>query len=206
MNGVFLQLIHDTFCINQDPVRSYDGYTNSEASKKKIIHDVFSKGDAAYASGDLLVMDELGYLYFQDRTGDTFRWKGENVSTIEVENVVSGITDQAGCVSYGVLIPGNEGRAGMITIEDPGNSLNLSNFLSKIMGQLPFYAVPVMLRIVREVETTSTLKTQKGNLVKEAFDINQIKDPLYVLNKDQTEYIRIDERIYQQIMSGQYKF
>lgn len=55
-------------------------------------------------SGDILVSDELGYLYFRDRTGDTFRWRGENVSTSEVEAAISGVADQRDAVVYGVLV------------------------------------------------------------------------------------------------------
>ena len=50
--------------------------TRLEATQKKIVRDVFKHGDKAFLSGDLMEMDELGFLYFRDRTGDTFRWKG----------------------------------------------------------------------------------------------------------------------------------
>ncbi|PNJ28569.1 SLC27A1 isoform 4, partial [Pongo abelii] len=90
----------------QDPLRRFDGYVSESATSKKIAHSVFSKGDSAYLSGDVLVMDELGYMYFRDRSGDTFRWRGENVSTTEVEGVLSRLLGQTDVAVYGVAVPG----------------------------------------------------------------------------------------------------
>ena len=53
-----------------------------------------------------MVADKYGYLYFCDRTGDTFRWKGENVSTVEVENILMDILKRNDVVVFGVAIPG----------------------------------------------------------------------------------------------------
>merc|ERR1711962_1277088 len=92
------------------PVRDFQGYADKEATKKKVMKDVWKKGDMAFRSGDILVQDELGWLYFKDRAGDTFRWKGENVSTMEVEATVSAVMGLRDCVVYGVEIPGTEGR------------------------------------------------------------------------------------------------
>ena len=94
-----------------------------DPNKGKMIRDVWSKGDLCFRSGDILVMDRLGWLYFQDRKGDTFRWRGENVSTTEVEAVVSNILGNATCVVYGVQVPGSEGRAGMVAIQDIGKDI-----------------------------------------------------------------------------------
>jgi solute carrier family 27 fatty acid transporter 1/4 len=102
------------------PVRDFQGYTDREATKKKLIMDVWRKGDLGFRSGDILTMDALGWLSFRDRAGDTFRWKGENVSTMEVEAVVSAAVGLASdCVAYGVAVPGTDGRAGMVAIPDP---------------------------------------------------------------------------------------
>ncbi|KAK1342522.1 hypothetical protein QTO34_015287 [Cnephaeus nilssonii] len=96
--------------INQrDPLRRFDGYISESATSKKIAHSVFCKGDSAYLSGDVLVMDELGYMYFRDRSGDTFRWRGENVSTTEVEGVLSRLLGQTDVAVYGVAVPGKLG-------------------------------------------------------------------------------------------------
>uniref|UniRef100_A0A6Q2X8I2 Very long-chain fatty acid transport protein n=1 Tax=Esox lucius TaxID=8010 RepID=A0A6Q2X8I2_ESOLU len=89
-----------------DPLRRFDGYVDRRATNKKIVNDVFTLGDAAYLSGDVLVMDELGYMFFRDRSGDTYRWRGENVSTTEVEATLSGLLGHADVAVYGVLLPG----------------------------------------------------------------------------------------------------
>lgn len=54
-----------------------------------------------------MVMDEYGYIYFRDRSGDTFRWRGENVSTTEVEGVLSGLLGHTDVAVYGVSVPGS---------------------------------------------------------------------------------------------------
>ena len=90
--------------VNNDPVRDFHGYADKSATKKKVARDVFRRGDAVFLSGDILVMDELGYLFFLDRTGDTFRWRGENVSTTEVEAVISNLAGLKDCVVYGVEV------------------------------------------------------------------------------------------------------
>lgn len=123
--------------IQNDPLRRFDGYVNQSATSKKIANDVFKKGDFAYLSGqslththpinlplprlpslltlslppagDVLIMDENGHMYFKDRTGDTFRWKGENVSTTEVEGTLSRLLDMKDVVVYGVEVPGDDG-------------------------------------------------------------------------------------------------
>ncbi|XP_036794750.1 long-chain fatty acid transport protein 1 isoform X2 [Oncorhynchus mykiss] len=108
----------------QDPLRRFDGYANQDATRKKIANNVFKKNDSAYLSGDVLVMDELGYMYFRDRSGDTFRWRGENVSTTEVEGTLSGLLGQADVAVYGVAVPDVEGKAGMAAIADPTGRLS----------------------------------------------------------------------------------
>ncbi|XP_077834418.1 long-chain fatty acid transport protein 1 isoform X5 [Macaca mulatta] len=109
----------------QDPLRRFDGYVSESATSKKIAHSVFSKGDSAYLSGDVLVMDELGYMYFRDRSGDTFRWRGENVSTTEVEGVLSRLLGQTDVAVYGVAVPGKLGLQGVIRPPQPPKVLEL---------------------------------------------------------------------------------
>lgn len=188
--------------IEKDPVRAFDGYSSKDANKKKIISNVFKKGDTAYASGDLLTMDDYGYLYFKDRTGDTFRWKGENVSTTEVESVISKEAGLADCVVYSTEIPGAEGKAGMVAIEDPEQKLNLGELLTKLKLHLPGYAIPVLIRLVKQLETTATLKIPKNVLQNEGFDINAIKDPIYLLDKQQTAYRKLDRQLFDELRAG----
>uniref|UniRef100_T1KBI6 Very long-chain fatty acid transport protein n=1 Tax=Tetranychus urticae TaxID=32264 RepID=T1KBI6_TETUR len=191
---------------HKDPIKQFDGYADNEATKKKIIRNVFTEGDTYYASGDLLTMDELGYFYFKDRTGDTYRWKGENVSTGEVEAVIGAITNHADTVVYGVIVPGNEGRAGMAAIKDTTGSLDLKDLLNKMKKELPQYAIPVFIRLTSDIEITSTFKMPKVNLKKEGYDINLIKDSVFVLDSKSEEYKKLDENIYKKIISGEFKF
>ncbi|ELW61998.1 Long-chain fatty acid transport protein 4 [Tupaia chinensis] len=191
--------------IQQDPLRRFDGYLNQGASSKKIAEDVFKKGDQAYLTGDVLVMDELGYLYFRDRTGDTFRWKGENVSTTEVEGTLSRLLDMADVAVYGVEVPGTEGRAGMAAVASPADSCDLERFARVLEKELPLYARPIFLRFLPELHKTGTYKFQKTELRKEGFDPTLVKDPLFYLNTRKGGYVPLDQETYTRIQTGQEK-
>ena len=82
------------------------------------------------------------------------RWRGENVSTIEVESVLSNVLQQQDTIVYGVQVPGVEGRAGMAAIVQPEGGIDLNWFLSAIKNQLPSYAMPIFLRMVKELDIT----------------------------------------------------
>uniref|UniRef100_A0A8C8RRJ3 Arachidonate--CoA ligase n=1 Tax=Pelusios castaneus TaxID=367368 RepID=A0A8C8RRJ3_9SAUR len=191
--------------IQSNPLLHFDGYLNQSATSKKITHDVFTKGDSVYLTGDVLVMDEYGYMYFRDRTGDTFRWKGENVSTTEVEGTLSRILSMTDVVVYGVEVPGTEGKAGMAAIADPKNSCNLESFANELKKSLPLYARPVFLRMLPEVNKTSTYKFQKTELRREGFDPTVVKDRLYFLDSRQGCYLPLDVEAFRRIQSAQQK-
>uniref|UniRef100_A0A8C0VWT2 Very long-chain fatty acid transport protein n=1 Tax=Cyanistes caeruleus TaxID=156563 RepID=A0A8C0VWT2_CYACU len=191
--------------VRSNPLQHFDGYLNQSATNKKIARDVFTKGDAAYLTGDVLVMDKYGYMYFRDRTGDTFRWKGENVSTTEVEGTLSRILNLTDVVVYGVEVPGIEGKAGMAAIADPENSCDLEDFSSKLKKALPLYARPVFLRFLHEVSKTSTYKFQKMELRKQGFDPTLVKDRLYFLDSRQGCYLPLDQAAFSRIQSGDQK-
>ena len=140
--------------VKNHPSRGFDGYVDKEATQKKIVYDVMGQGDMWFRSGDLLTMDEFGWMYFNDRMGDTFRWRGENVSTNEVEAVLSNVLQQQDTIVYGVEVPGVEGRCGMAAIVDPHGSLDLKSFLVDVKKQLPSYATPVFLRLVQHLDLT----------------------------------------------------
>uniref|UniRef100_H0VFB2 Arachidonate--CoA ligase n=2 Tax=Cavia porcellus TaxID=10141 RepID=H0VFB2_CAVPO len=186
----------------QDPLRRFDGYVSESATSKKIVHSVFHKGDSAYLSGDVLVMDELGYMYFLDRSGDTFRWRGENVSTTEVEGVLSRLLGQADVAVYGVAVPGVEGRAGMAAIADPRGQLDPNSMYQELQKVLAPYARPLFLRLLPQVDTTGTFKIQKTRLQHEGFDPRQTSDRLFFLDLKQGHYLPLDEALYMQICSG----
>ncbi|XP_051741938.1 long-chain fatty acid transport protein 1b [Ctenopharyngodon idella] len=185
-----------------DPLRRFDGYANQEATSKKIAYNVFKKGDSAYVSGDLMVMDEFGYVYFRDRGGDTYRWRGENVSTTEVEGVLSSLLNQTDVAVYGVSVPGVEGKAGMAAIADLTNDFDCKAFLQDVQNALPSYARPVFLRFSPEVDKTDTFKIKKTRLQKEGFDPGQTTDRLYFLNSRLGRYESLTDELYSDIMQG----
>ncbi|XP_029043272.1 long-chain fatty acid transport protein 4-like [Osmia bicornis bicornis] len=198
--GMFIGLIKEG-----NALREFNGYLDKEASKKKIIQDVFVKGDKAFLTGDILVEDECGYIYFKDRVGDTFRWKGENVATAEVEGVISNIAGQRDATVYGVQVPGMEGRAGMAAIVDPDSLLDFKALAEGLEKALPAYARPIFLRIVKEIEMTGTFKLKKVNLQKEGFDPSKVQDKIYFLSGNK-EYVEITPELYKEIISGTRKF
>uniref|UniRef100_A0A1L8DYU4 Very long-chain fatty acid transport protein n=1 Tax=Nyssomyia neivai TaxID=330878 RepID=A0A1L8DYU4_9DIPT len=177
--GIFLGKI-----IKKVPARAFGGYADKKASEKKILRDVFRKGDAYFNSGDILVRDMYGYFYFRDRTGDTFRWRGENVATSEVEAVISNIVGLHDCVVYGVEVPHIEGKAGMAAILDPKREINFENLSNGIRGCLPAYARPIFVRLMDELPMTGTFKMKKMDLQQDGFNIKKINDPIYFLHSD----------------------
>ncbi|KAF3829287.1 hypothetical protein GH733_003551 [Mirounga leonina] len=179
----------------QDPLRRFDGYISESATSKKIAHSVFRKGDSAYLSGDVLVMDELGYMYFRDRSGDTFRWRGENVSTTEVESVLSRLLGQTDVAVYG-------GKAGMAAIADPHGQLSPNALYQELQKVLAPYARPIFLRLLPQVDTTGTFKIQKTRLQHEGFDPRQTSDRLFFLDLKQGHYLPLDQGVYTRICSG----
>lgn len=85
-------------------------------SNAKLVQDAFVKGDQYMRTGDLLYRTKDHFWYFADRAGDTFRWKGENVSTAEVADTLGHVDGVASCTVYGVSVPGQDGRAGMVAV------------------------------------------------------------------------------------------
>ncbi|XP_022071390.2 long-chain fatty acid transport protein 1-like [Acanthochromis polyacanthus] len=190
-------------CINHtDPLRRFDGYADKDSTNNKIAHSVFKMGDSAYISGDVLVMDEYGYMYFKDRSGDTFRWRGENVSTTEVEGVLSRLLGHTDVAVYGVSVPGVEGKAGMAAIAPEGGQLDLDVFLIAVQKALPSYARPVFLRIMPSVDTTGTFKIQKVRLQREGYKPQDTSEKIYFLNSRAGCYEAVTHELYNAIMEG----
>ena len=182
------------------PSQRFEGYSDPAATHKKILVDVFEKGDRWFRTGDLMKKDRLGYHYFVDRIGDTFRWKGENVATSEVSEALTVFPGIKEANVYGVRVPGAEGRVGMaaLVVED---GLDLEGFGRHVM-RLPAYARPVFLRIKREIETTSTFKQRKLDLVKEGFDLSATQDPIYFLHPDLQVYVPLEPAGHAAIAEG----
>ena len=191
--------------IGDDARERFEGYNDDEATSKKVLRDVFETGDAWYRTGDLMSKDEKGYIYFVDRIGDTFRWKGENVSTTEVAKVLAAYPGIETANVYGVAIPGMDGKAGMAAITASGevDFAGLHTFLS---SHLPSYAIPVFLRLQREATTTGTFKYRKVELVKEGFNPDEAGDPIWFADPEQGQYVPLDRDAYETVLAGGYRF
>lgn len=185
--------------ISKSAARRFDGYISKKDTEKKMVTSVFRKGDQCFRSGDLLMADDLGYLFFKDRMGDTFRWRGENVSTTEVEGTVSRICGGKDCVVFGVDIPGAEGKAGMAAIVDPNKQLDIPSLSDQICNSLPQYACPLVIRILEEVDSTGTYKLKKSALMKEGYAPNRVNKLIYFL-KGRT-YVQMTHELYQDIIA-----
>ncbi|XP_051268263.1 long-chain fatty acid transport protein 6 isoform X1 [Dicentrarchus labrax] len=185
-------------------MNQFMGYAgNKVQSEKKLLRDVFETGDVYFNTGDLLFHDYRDFLYFRDRIGDTFRWKGENVSTTEVSEVLGLVDFIQEANIYGVTIPGYEGRAGMAAVVlKQDHQLNGTKLYNHLVKTLPAYAWPWFLRVQTSLDVTETFKQQKVKLVQEGFNPDVTKDPLYFLDLSQKDYILLTAALYEDIVSG----
>jgi fatty-acyl-CoA synthase len=176
------------------PAARFDGYADPAATKAKVLRDVFKPGDAWFRTGDLLKRDARGYYYFVDRIGDTFRWKGENVSTSEVAETIDGFPGVLESIVYGVAVPNHDGRAGMaaLVVADIAN-FDLPGLRDHIATRLPAYARPLFLRFRADLDMTSTFKPRKAELVADGFDPARIAEPVYWDDRAASAYRRVDE-------------
>jgi fatty-acyl-CoA synthase len=180
---------------------SYTGYVDKSASKKKVLEDVFARGDQWFSTGDLMRQDADGYFYFVDRIGDTFRWKGENVSTGEVAAVLGMAPGVAEANVYGVEVPGADGRAGMATLAVQ-DGFDLATLEQTIDASLPAYARPIFLRVGREIATTGTFKYTKTALVEQGFDPGATSDPTY-FREPGGHFVPLDPAIHAKLRAGE---
>ena len=161
--------------------------------------------------------DEFGWMYFVDRMGDTYRWRGENVSTVEVESVISSVLEQVDSVVYGVDVPGVEGKAGMAAIVEDAAKFDLDSFLARLKAELPSYAIPLFVRLVSTIDLTGkcldvkyikflhkilgTFKFRKLDLVREGYNPSIVSDPQYFYNSSSGGYTPLDSCLYDEIVS-----
>ncbi len=185
----------------ENPGARFDGYTDAQASEKKILRDVFKPGDAWFRTGDLMRKDAQGYFYFVDRIGDTFRWKGENVSTTEVAAAVARCPGVLDATVYGVAVPGTDGRAGMAALVI-GDGFDIAT-LYRHLECVPDYARPVFLRLRTELETTATFKHQKGELMREGYDPAVTNDLIYLNDTRRQTYVRMDQALHESVRAAQ---
>ncbi|XP_053911178.1 long-chain fatty acid transport protein 6 isoform X1 [Cuculus canorus] len=188
----------------KNPFFGYAG--NKRHTEKKLLCEVFKKGDLYFNTGDLMVQDHENFLYFWDRTGDTFRWKGENVATTEVSDVIVMLDFIQEANVYGVSVPDHEGKAGMACLILKQNaSLDLEQMYKQVVTCLPSYACPLFLRVQEKMEMTETFKQQKFRLVDEGFNPSTIPDPLYFLDNSKKAYVLLTKDIHDMILSGKMK-
>jgi len=190
-------------CVGQikgDARTAYVGYADRQASQKKVLHDVFRRGDSWFLTGDLLRQDLEGYFYFVDRVGDTFRWKGENVATSEVAGVLAGAPGVREANVYGVKVSDLDGRAGMAGLV-VGEGFDPAAFHQFVGERLPAYAQPVFVRLLPQIAVTGTFKYRKLDLVAEGFDPAKVRDPLYV--RGPKSYQKLTRPLYAKILSGE---
>lgn len=188
----------------------FEGYTDTEATNRKIVRDVFEAGDAWFNSGDLLRQVDVGFALglphyqFVDRVGDTFRWKGENVATNEVGEILNGFPQVRIANVYGVEIPGTDGRAGMaaLTLKEGEDQLDLEAFSDYVNNELPAYARPIFVRVEQDMEVTGTYKMVKNHLQEEGYNPEKVSDPLYVMKPGSNRYEPLDADFYREIADG----
>ncbi|CAD6887495.1 unnamed protein product [Tilletia controversa] len=188
------------------PISNFQGYAgNKAATEKKILGNVFKKGDAWFRSGDLMRKDADGFMWFGDRLGDTFRWRSENVSTAEVSAALGEIVSEANV--YGVLVPEHDGRAGCAAIpEECVKTLDWKLLATHARKSLPKYAVPLFVRVVPNMEQTGTVKQLKVQLRNEGIDHSKTgSDLLYWLPPRSESYIPFDRADYEAIVAGKVK-
>lgn len=169
----------------------YDGYTDRQASEDKLIRNAFEDDDAWFNTGDLLMDLGCRHARFVDRLGDTYRWRGENVATTEVESVAMALAAVEQAVAYGVQVPGAEGRAGMLAFQPAAGvaaERAVERLTEQFHGNLADYAIPVFLRQVESVSATGTFKFVKADFKREGFDREQVDDPMWIRLPGQDHY------------------
>jgi fatty-acyl-CoA synthase len=183
------------------PGRRFDGYTDAAASDRKRLRDVFAKGDCWFRTGDLMRRDRAGFYYFEDRIGDTFRWKGENVSATEVATVIAACPGVTEAIVYGVEVPGHEGRAGMAALTT-GPSFGLAGLHVHLAANLPEYARPLFIRLCASIATTGTFKPVKAHLAREGYSAAAAPDPVWFRDRAVECFVPCDEPLRAALARG----
>ena len=189
--------------IGGDVRSDYTGYLDKAASEAKILTNVLERGDHWFATGDLMKQDADGYFYFVDRIGDTFRWKGENVSTGEVAERLAAFPGVEQAEVYGVSVAGADGRAGMaaLVLDKP---FDVKAFGEHVARELPAFAQPLFVRLLPALDTTGTFKIRKLDLVSEGYDPTRIKGALY-FKDPKRGYVKLTKPVLERLQAGAFK-
>jgi len=185
----------------------FQGYwNNKDSTESKIMRDVFVKGDAYFRTGDLMSADSKGCQYFNDRIGDTYRWKGENVSTSEVSESFGTHSSVHEANVYGIELPHHDGRAGCVALvlaEEPSDKL-MQDLARHVHTELPRFAVPLFLRLTKQMELTGTNKHQKHVARTQGVDPEKVAgDELYWLKGG--SYVKFSKRDWEELNGGRVK-
>ena len=183
----------------------FEGYTDQGETEKKVLRDVFAKGDAWFRTGDLMRLDEQGFFHFVDRVGDTFRWKGENVATSEVNDAIRECAGVLDATTYGVEVVNTDGRAGMTAIV-VGAGFDFKAFADHLARRLPPYAHPLFVRVSGSLESTETFKQKKHALAREGFDPALVSDPLFFRDPKTGCYLRLEAPMFARIAASEIRF
>jgi citronellyl-CoA synthetase len=186
----------------------FTGYTDKKATEAKLFRNVFKEGDAWFNTGDLMRDQGCFHAQFVDRLGDTFRWKGHNVSTTEVEQVLNIFDDISMSSVYGVKIPLTDGRVGMAALVSNTrvDDFDFKGLTSFLIENLAPYAIPIFLRFKSDLSTTHSFKFKKVKLKNEGFNIEQIDDPLFVMLPNESEFKPLTKEICKKIQNQDFKF
>ncbi len=185
-------------------VMPHDGYTDPEENKKKIVRNAFKRGDTYFRTGDTFYRDRQSNYYFVDRLGDTFRWKGENVSTQEVAGLLNACRGVSETNVFGVKLPHADGRASMAAIVlHTGSTFDPEAFYQHVVSTLPVYARPLFVRLVQEMDVTGTLKQRKVDFYKDGYDPEKAQpDPLYFRDDEAGRYVPLTADILSRLQDG----
>jgi fatty-acyl-CoA synthase len=183
-------------------LQPFDGYTDQESSEKKLVRNAFREGDCWFNSGDVMSPQGMGHAAFVDRLGDTFRWKGENVATTQVEAALASDESVEECTVFGVEIPRTGGRAGMAAVKlRDGTGFDGKSLARAVYDELPAYALPLFVRVVKTLEHTTTFKSRKVELREQAYGPD-VKDPLYVLAGRDEGYVPYYDEYPEEVAAG----
>jgi fatty-acyl-CoA synthase len=183
-------------------LQPFDGYTDKTSSEKKLVRNAFRDGDCFFNSGDVMSPQGMRHAAFVDRLGDTFRWKGENVATTQVEAALASDKAVEECTVFGVEVPDTGGRAGMAAVQlRDGAEFDGKSLARAVYGQLPAYALPLFVRVVKSLEYTTTFKSRKVELREQAYGPD-VKDPLYVLAGRDDGYVPYYAEYPEEVAAG----
>ncbi len=190
--------------VSTQTTMSFDGYVDRHDNEQKMLRDCFAAGDTYLRTGDLLRRDRASYYYFVDRIGDTFRWKGENVATAEIAELLNGAPGVSETAVYGVRIPHADGRAGMaLVVLKPGTAFDAAGYYAFAQKSAPPYARPLFLRLAPAMDVTGTLKHVKSRLQEEGYDPTRVSDPLYFRDDARRTYVPLDGALKRRIDAGE---